>query len=195
MSTATVPEVYRESFRFRPEPAKPKTFFENMWQVLFCVLSFVSFVLTLVATPIDVYRDRGSSACVTMWGSRRTCGTNEYTPTDWGCADRENHIDAARAFSILSIILTFGSFVLGALLIARLFVYKRIIPAVISLGATMTLVLTWGCLAGVYHQKLCDDDPLSGVALRETHTYGVGFGLFVAAFCVQLITTVVELFI
>ncbi|ORC87750.1 amastin-like surface protein-like protein [Trypanosoma theileri] len=194
MSAGSVAEIYRESFRFRQEPHKHKNSRKQMLRILFCVLCFCSFVLSVVATPLDIFRDRSSSLCLTMWGGRATCSTNEYKPIDWGCSDRRSHINASRAFSILSILLSCIACILGVLLVFEIFLFRRIVPAVISLGASITLVLTWGCIAGVYNEMLCETEISPGTSLKGTYKYGAGFGIFVAAFCLQFVATIVEYF-
>ncbi|KAH9599388.1 Amastin surface glycoprotein [Trypanosoma melophagium] len=194
MSAGPVPEIYRESFRFRHEPRKKQNPRIRILRIVFCVLSFCSFALSVIGTPLDMFRVRSSSVCVTLWGSRATCGTNEYTPTDWGCSIRRSHINGARAFSILSILLSFVAFILGVLLVIEKIIFRRTVPAVISLGASITLVLTWGLVAGVYNQMLCETATSAGNSLKGTHKYGAGFGIIVTAFGLQFIATIVEFF-
>lgn len=202
MSMASVPDVYRQSFQFRPQ--KPVISSRRQkFRYIFLVLACVAFLLLIIGTPLEMFRSRYSSTCVTLWGSRPTCGSSRYDPTDWGCSSRNSKVNAARAFCIVSLILSALSILTGVLLALQVgfLANRHLIPALLSLSTVLTLLIAWACVAGIYNESQCEviDEAtgtvvVEGTALKEVYKYGAGFGLLVASWCLQVIATAFESF-
>ncbi|KAK7196204.1 Amastin surface glycoprotein [Novymonas esmeraldas] len=169
----------------------------NVFLAIAClVLEAIVFILTVVGTPIDVFRSRapafaGVRACYSMWGSKR-CGnyranSPKSTFKGFPSSGIEKTMNAASAFAIISIFLTLVAMVLTVLLVCKCIF--RVIPGIFSVLAFVTLLVCWACMAGAYNKSY---GP--GLRIKRGYSYTGGFGLIVAAWCLQTVEMILVFF-
>ena len=167
---------------------------EKLATFLFLGTSVFAFCFTVMATPIDIFRNTVS--CYTLWGYKADCGTVPYTslPADWGtCGLVLLRWRFAEAFSIISIFFTFATVVL-ILLELRTACAPLLfrISSIASGGlASASLLIVWGLIVGFYETTYCPTFSRFG---ETNYDYGAGFGLFVTAFVLIFIGTGVQSF-
>lgn len=176
----------------------------------------IAFVLTVVATPLDVFRARADNtflgdttfrACYSLWGYKK-CGAHSTAkhftmgttlinlPEDgWLCSEHKNVMRAAASFSIISVFFTLVALIVGAL--ALMEVLSGALAGVCGVFAMTMLLICWACTAGTYH-KSCNLRSftsgfvsLSGVhSTKREYRFGAGMGVMVAAWCLEVIGAV-----
>jgi hypothetical protein len=152
----------------------------------------VALVLVVIATPEGVFQEINGTNCITLWGRKEDCNSNNYVckTNDCGtCSEFTQRMNAAAAFAIISIaslLLTLGMTLLG---LTKRLPSMKLISAVFGLGTASFLIIVFALEGSLYNQLLC------GVSIRNTavYQYGAGFGLTVTAFCVVLIGSVLQL--
>lgn len=164
--------------------------------IIFCILQFITFLFTLVGTPLGQYQAKGSinsiadffnTGCITMWGRKTRCRDTKNLSYPYACDKDATAMRAARAFAIISIIVTLITLILGFLLALKT-VGVKFIPAIFAIIGMITLLITWTCVAGVFHHKCM------GTKLSKTYNLSAGFGLIVTAWCLQFINMILAFF-
>ncbi|KAK7196205.1 Amastin surface glycoprotein [Novymonas esmeraldas] len=169
----------------------------NVFLAIAClVLEAIVFILTVVGTPIDVFRSRGPASasvhvCYSMWGVKE-CGNHKTNPINapykgFPSSGIEKTMNAASAFAIISIFLTLVALVLTVLLVFKCIF--RVIPGIFSVLAFVTLLVCWACMAGAYNKNYG-----AGLRIKTGYTYVGGFGLIVTAWCVQTVEMILVFF-
>lgn len=72
----------------------------------------------------------------------------------FGCGQRRNNMTGAAVFAIVSIIVALVLVVWGLLMVLRV-CQSFLLPLILSLVGTATLLVYWACVAGVYNNKMC----------------------------------------
>lgn len=161
--------------------------------VVCLVIEAIVFVLTVVATPLDVFRSKTNANRIygtfSMWGAKRCGGLKTVSGLKYkgfGTSSNEKTMNAAAAFAIISIFTTLVALVLTVLLVCKCIF--RVIPGIFSAISFITLLVSWACMAGVFHMKV------DGVRLFSEYKLASAFGLMVAAWCLQTIEMVLVFF-
>ncbi|ORC88729.1 amastin-like surface protein-like protein [Trypanosoma theileri] len=156
--------------------------------LILCVLQGIVFSLILIATPLDVFRSWGMGSCYGLFGQKQ-CGVfgGAVLSTSWGCARRQTLMDVAAAFAIISILSSFSAAIMSVMSYFRM-VLLRLSLFIIHLFICITLLITWACIASVYHEAMC----WAGSGLGATHHYGPAFVMTVCAWVVQVFTVLLS---
>ncbi|KEG10156.1 amastin-like surface protein-like protein [Trypanosoma grayi] len=157
--------------------------------LIFLILQAIVFLAVLIATPLDIYRSLFSDACYTMWGYKPDCGS-ETIRTRWSCKQRRDTISTAAAFAIISIFLALINSALAALSLFCKMRLSNMILFLLSMLIVLTLMVCWACIANVYNEPMCDKKR--NKAIGDSYGYGVGFGLLLASWFVQILASVVS---
>ncbi|ORC88730.1 amastin-like surface protein-like protein [Trypanosoma theileri] len=154
--------------------------------LIFAFLQAAVFLLILFSTPLDVFRAWGIGGCYGFFGLKH-CGAFGGTiiSTSWGCSRRESTMDAAAAFAIISILSSCTATVMALLMYFRT-CFLRLSLFIVSLLTGITLLITWACVADVYHKPMCG----SGTGFGALYNYGPAFGLIVFTWILQVFAVI-----
>lgn len=151
------------------------------------VLHFLVFLFVLIATPLDVFKARQNSQfhdCASMFGWK-PCGARSVVD-GFHCGISGN-MNGAAAFAIISIFVTMASFVL--LMLSTFDVFKKSLIVLIVDGVgCLTILVSWGCVAGAYNLGTCVALPYSNISYN--YAYGPSFGLMVTAWVLEILAIV-----
>ncbi|XUY37206.1 amastin-like surface protein, putative [Leishmania panamensis] len=164
--------------------------------LVYVVLQFIAFLLVLVATPLDMFRFKPQvpnfRGCLTLWGFTNSCGSVLYNGTVYDvwdeCPRHLMRFHAAEAFAIISIFVYGTAFVLGVIMLFCCSILRWVCLGLNILGA-ITACIVWATMVVIYFNGEGNDCP----PLRRLTHYGAGFGLFVAAWVLNLINIFVLL--
>ncbi|KAK7197472.1 amastin-like protein [Novymonas esmeraldas] len=164
--------------------------------IIYAILQFVAFVLVLVGTPIDMFREKevdalGNTACLTLWGAKLKCYSTKYdakTNDLWAnCKPRLTRFRAAEAFALISIVLYGVACLFGFIMLCCCSCF-RWICLVFNIVGICTSCVTWACMVEAYYR---DQGPgITCAKFEGSLKYGAGFALFVAGWCVNIINIV-----
>lgn len=176
--------------------------FGRLSPIIFLSLEALTFLFCLIATPIAQFKPAISEffdidvGCFSLFGATAKCGGSVYIAKQkaaFGCSHRTNNMNAGAAFAIISILITLIT-VIFAVFILLSFWKSFMIPLILCAAATLTLLISWACVADVHNSRMCCtnslDEALSlmcGSMKSLGYTYGPGFGLMVVAWIIQLV--------
>lgn len=156
------------------------------------ITHFLIFLFVLIATPIDVFKARKNanfSGCASLFGWKK-CGAHGVA-SGFKCGIKSN-MGGAAAFAIISIFVTLAGFIL--LLLSTFDIFKRpLIVLVVDGVACLTMLISWGCVAGVYNQGTCVTLPYGSVSY--SYSYAGSFGLMVTAWVFEVLAIVGMFFV
>lgn len=171
----------------------------SVGSIIFTVIEVLVLAFCVIGTPIAQFKPKwGGTTCLTLWGSKNNCGSTKYNARKeyaFGCAQRKNNMTGAAVFAIVSIVVSFVLVVFGLLVVLNMCT-SFLLPLILSLLATATLLVCWACVAGVYNNSMCTScQPSStcfwGGKLKDAQwKYGAGFILILIAWCLQVINCV-----
>lgn len=151
------------------------------------VTHFLIFFFVVIATPVDVFKARSGasvSGCASLFGWKK-CGAHGVS-SGFKCGIKSN-MGGAAAFAIISIFVTLAGFVL--LLLSTLDIFKRpLIVLIVDGVACLTMLISWGCVAGAYNQGNCATLPYNSVSY--SYSYAGSFGLMVTAWVLEVLAIV-----
>lgn len=159
---------------------------------IYCLLEFIVLFCIVVGTPTAQFVPQGGGCgCFTMWGYKPNCGRTHYSSRGinaFGCGQRKDNMTASAVFAIASIAAVLLAFLYGALMYLKK-CSGFLIPALLTLIASATLLVCWACIAGVYNNSMCNCSNCSrgGKFKNLGYEYGFGFVLVVIAWCVQVL--------
>ncbi|CBZ41013.1 uncharacterized protein [Leishmania mexicana MHOM/GT/2001/U1103] len=169
----------------------------NVLLLVYIILQFIAFFFVLVATPIDMFRRKnvlpgGSFDCFTLWGYKRDCSSLHYLFTinkEFSqCPALLDGFRAAQAFAIISILVYGGAFVASfAILYGYSFI--RWVCLALNIVGIATLCVVWAAMVVAYKS----DDPKCSSLRDIGPRFGAGFVLFVIAWILDIINTVILL--
>ena len=165
----------------------------NLGNVVFLACFGVALVLTVVGTPMDIFKaNNGGSGCITLWGVKNDCTQSDYTTrvNDLPiCDNAKSRLRAGEAFALISIGLEVIGIIVALLGELASIGLMRWVAGGVGILTTGSLLITWGVVAAFWNQSVCDGVP----AYKDLNTwnYGSAFGLFVTSFCVVIIGTVI----
>lgn len=183
-------------------------------------LQVMAFVLTVIATPLDVFRnkhprsyipDSKQRACYSMWGYKR-CGprrsissfsvsgsTVPLPMSGYICAAYRSRLRASAAFSVVGIF--FALLTIVFIVLAMCKVMKTFVPALLALLSMVFLLVCWACMSGTYHKSCVWSHRGPGLIIvskkekmQDEYNYGAGFAIMVAAWGLELITSIMLFF-
>ncbi|CBZ27454.1 amastin-like surface protein-like protein [Leishmania mexicana MHOM/GT/2001/U1103] len=155
--------------------------------IIAAVLQLAAFLCVLVATPISQFDVKDGSGCYTFFGYKTACSLSalsEIGTAAFGCKQRRDTMSTGAAFAIISIFTTLVALVFMGLMLLRI-PCAMFPPLLFTCLSVFTTLISWACVASVYSMNMCN-----GPFYRFVH-YGPGFGLIVAAWCLQTINVVV----
>nr|AAG27283.1 amastin-like surface protein [Leishmania infantum] len=159
--------------------------------IIYVILQFIAFFFVLVGTPIDMFRDDtegmyGNTPCITLWGFQFDCYSVSYDNRSdhfWGgCHGRRDRFRAAQAFAILSVVVYGTAFVLGLFAVCWC-PFFRWVCLVLNIVGILTLCIVWASMVVTYYKDEGESCPQVGFFFA----YGVGFALFLVAWCLDII--------
>ncbi|GET88966.1 amastin-like surface protein-like protein [Leishmania tarentolae] len=148
----------------------------------FTLIHFVAWAFAFVATPTAQFQapDHG---CFTMWGYRKFCGDVPYDLTGdaaFGCARRTSTMRCGAAFGVIATAFGFAGLVSAILLNTQIQI-PAIIPFVLAAVCIPCTMISWACVASVYHLTMC------GNRFGSAYPYTAGFALMVASWGLEII--------
>ncbi|ORC88731.1 amastin-like surface protein-like protein [Trypanosoma theileri] len=151
--------------------------------LLLAIFQTIAFILIVVATPPDVFRSWDSNVCYSLFGEKKSCGRygGSVKSSSWGCERRESTMNAAAAFAIISIAFSLIATIMAFLAYFRL-CFVRLGLFIMTLLTAITLLISWACIADVYHKPMCG----SSAGLKSTYSYGPAFGLIVFTWVLEV---------
>lgn len=149
------------------------------------VCAFSALVLAVVGiSPLSLYSDNSSGACVTFWGYQTDCAKRTYDLElkDVMCPAAYRQIQTAAAFMIIGIAASAGSLVFAGLhytgkLGSNFLFYGVLFSATAHL---ISVALAWSAFA----TKLCDQTSFE---MRGGYRFGASFGLDVACLSIAFV--------
>ncbi|CAJ1992532.1 Amastin surface glycoprotein [Leishmania donovani] len=166
--------------------------------IVYVVLQFAAFLLVLAGTPLDIFRGVAPEilghkmVCVTLFGLKVDCYNKTYLETTeelWAdCFNRLNRFHAAQAFAIISILVYFAAFTFGLLLLFCCPCLRWVCLA-LNVAGILTLCVVWAAMVVTYYT----DDSADCVKAKDEFTFGIGFDLLMAAWCLDIINMIVML--
>lgn len=164
--------------------------FMSYLPLLLAILHGIIFLFVLVATPVDVFKGKSGSHlneenfCASMFGWKR-CGSHPVT-TGFHCGIK-NNMGGAAAFAIISIFVTLATLILYILTIFDIF-KRPLILLLMDAIACLTILISWGCVAGAYNQGKCEGLPRNSV--RSNYNLAGSFGLMVTSWVLQVVAII-----
>ncbi|CBZ41015.1 uncharacterized protein [Leishmania mexicana MHOM/GT/2001/U1103] len=167
---------------------------DNVLLLVYIILQFIAFFFVLVATPIEIFRlegPPGNTVCITLWGRKVPCTSLGYTffhERIWiDCRNRLYRFRAAQAFAIISILVYGGAF-FASFAILYGYSFIRWVCLALNIVGIATLCVVWAAMAVTYNKRegIC-------ITIKDEGTYGAGFVLFVIAWILDIINTVILL--
>lgn len=174
--------------------------------------SSIIFLFLITSAPISQFRGTGLKvasdgtmtgasklSCVSVWGLKNDCGLNDYNyrPASMECARGKQLFQAAEAFYIIAVIVSLVASIMCALYFMGL--RMKILLYVLSVAETVFALLPWACMTGVWYANFCDSSEVTidnaigkldgvpyGKLLRDHFATSAGYGLTVAAWCIQV---------
>ncbi|CBZ24104.1 putative amastin-like protein [Leishmania mexicana MHOM/GT/2001/U1103] len=159
--------------------------------ILYALLQFLAFLFVLVATPIDMFRPKGTSRfastqCLTLWGEKMECFNTVYTRSSdelWAnCTDRRIVFRASEALAVISIFVYALAFILGFIMLFCCFCLRWVCLTLNIIGS-VTLSVVWVLMVVVYYT----DDVNGCQRLMKWFQFGLGFILLVSAWCLDVL--------
>ncbi|GET90691.1 surface protein amastin, putative [Leishmania tarentolae] len=172
--------------------------------------SCIVFVFLVTSAPISQFRGKGINAsatggaskltCVTVWGLKNDCDTNnyDYRPTSMGCARAKQLFQVSEAFYIIAVIVSFLSCLMCGLYFIG--IKAKVLLIVLAIFEAVFALIPWVCMTSLWYNNYCGGSPVNlnktngkldgvphGFMLRETFRISAGYGLTVAAWCIQVI--------
>lgn len=168
-------------------------FLGNFGGIIFTVLEVIVLAFTVIGTPIAQFKPRygGGKYCYTLFGFKSDCGSTTYNARGkaaFGCAQRKNNMVGGAVFAIASIVFSLILVIYGLMVVLGRCM-SFILPVILSILTTATLLVCWACVAGVYNNRMCKNQAADG-KYKTGAKYGAGFILIVIAFVVQAINCV-----
>ncbi|CAJ1992523.1 amastin-like surface protein [Leishmania donovani] len=169
----------------------------NITVIVYVVVQFVAFLLVLVGTPLDIFRERNpssgvSSACITLFGLKGQCSSLLYTRTTdmlWEeCPPRIPRFRLAQGCAIISIFVYGGAFMLGFILLFCCSLLRWVCLALNVVGM-VTSCIVWAAMARTYNQH----DGETCEPMKTSSRYGAGFALFVVAWILDTLNIILLL--
>lgn len=159
--------------------------------IICLIIEAVIFLFTIVGTPIDAFRGKvtymGYRSCYSMWGAKR-CGAHKVPSGQvnkgFPCKKTRDTMNAAAAFSIFSLFMTLVTMVMCILLVCKCL--TKLVPAILGIVCVITLLIVWACQAGAFHQRCTS----MSAKISESMNYAGSFGLFITAWCLQIVNVV-----
>ncbi|ORC88732.1 amastin-like surface protein-like protein [Trypanosoma theileri] len=152
--------------------------------LLLAILQAIGFILIVVATPLDLLHTWGTDVCYGLFGEKKSCGVYgvSITNTSWGCTRRKVTMIIAASFGIASILFSLIATIMAFLQYFRVFLLRWGL-FIITLMTNITLLVTWACVADVFHRRMCG----GSTGLGAVYFYGPAFGLIVFTWALELI--------
>ncbi|KAK7200009.1 surface protein amastin [Novymonas esmeraldas] len=173
--------------------------------------SCIVFVLLITSAPISQFRGKGIGSgtgaskltCVTVWGVKNDCNTNDYDhrPAGMACGRAKQLFQASEAFYIISVIVALLATIMSSVFFMG--IRMRVMLYVVAAAEVVFALIPWACMTAIWYSNYCGGsgvtiDPTIGKAdgvpfgkvLRDSFVTSAGYGLTVAAWCIQVITLV-----
>lgn len=172
--------------------------------------SCIVFMFLVTSAPISQFRGRGINAsatdgasklsCVTAWGLKNDCNSNnyDYRPKSIECADVERLFYVSEAFYIVAIIVSFLSCLMSGLYFIGM--KAKVLLVLLAVLEVVVVLIPWVCMTVVWYSEYCGGSTVNintsngkadgvpyGFVLRESFKASAGYGLTVAAWCIQVI--------
>nr|ABI79069.1 amastin [Leishmania donovani] len=172
--------------------------------------SCIVFVFLVTSAPISQFRGKGIHAsadggaskltCVTVGGLKNDCNTNnyDYRPTSMGCARAKQLFQVSEAFYIIAVIVSFLSCLMCGLYFIG--IKAKVLLIVLAIFEAVFALIPWVCMTSLWHNNYCGGSPVNlnrtngkldgvphGAMLRDIFRISAGYGLTVAAWCIQVI--------
>lgn len=204
-----------------------------MGTLIFTVVECAVFLLLLVGIPLAQFKARPMQYCLnqsssvssfascienldiampcyTMWGYKENCAGTAYIARGiaaFECPRRRNTMNAAAAFSIISLFLCIA-IALGGLMLYTNSCQSILVVLVLTVIAVFTHLISWACVADVYNSRMCGladmlDGGIDGNYVnyfgwsdlgtrgKDAFSLGSGFALLVISWCAQLVNCVI----
>lgn len=183
----------------------------NVAMNLLC--STIVFLFLITSAPISQFRGKGIKtaadgtvtgasklSCVSVWGLKNDCGLDEYSfrPASMGCGRGKQLFQASEAFYIVSVIVALVSCIMSALYFMG--IRMKILLMVLAVAETVFSLIPWACMTGLWYASFCNSTEVTvastngkpdgipyGKLLRENFSTSAGYGLTIAAWCIQLV--------
>lgn len=179
------------------------------------VCSAIVFLFLITSAPISQFRGKGLKAsgnstigaskmsCISVWGLKNDCSMNDYSyrPGDMKCARGKQLFQAAEAFYIIAVIVSLLASIMGGLYFMG--IRLKILLIVLAIGELLFSLIPWACMTGVWYANFCDSSEVVvnrtlgkpegipyGKLLRDDFSTSAGYGLTIAAWCIQLVGTI-----
>lgn len=155
--------------------------------LLLTILHGIIFLFMLIATPVDVFKAKGSAQvqdshrCASIFGWK-PCGSHGVSE-GFHCGIK-SHMGGAAAFAIISIFATLATFILYILALVEVF-KRALVLLIMDLVCFFTILICWACVAGAYNSVKCYGLPFDYV--HFSYSYAGSFGLSVTSWVLQII--------
>jgi hypothetical protein len=182
----------------------------NVAMNLLC--SSIVFLLLITSAPISQFRGKGlkvvgnsttgvsKQSCVSVWGLKNDCSVNDYSfrPATMKCARGKQLFQASEAFYIISVIVALVASIMGGLYFIG--IKMKILLMVLAVAEAVFSLIPWACMTGVWYASFCNSSEVTvnhtigkpdgipyGKLMRDNFSTSAGYGLTVAAWCIQMI--------
>ncbi|KAL7696856.1 surface protein amastin [Lotmaria passim] len=175
--------------------------------------SSIVFLFLITSAPISQFRGKGIKtasdgttsgvsklSCVSVWGLKNDCSVNDYTyrPASMNCARGKQLFQAAEAFYIISVIVSLLATILGGVYFIG--IRMKVLLMALAVAEAVFSLIPWACMTGVWYASFCNSSEVTvdtlgkpdgipyGKLLRNGFSTSAGYGLTVAAWCIQMIS-------
>ncbi|KPA83087.1 putative surface protein amastin [Leptomonas pyrrhocoris] len=176
------------------------------------VCSTIVFLFLITSAPISQFRGKGiktaadgtvsgasKMSCLTVWGLKNDCSINDYhfRPASMTCARGKQLFQASEAFYIISVIVSLVSSIMGGLYFMG--IRMKVLLMVLAVAEVVFALIPWACMTGVWYASFCNSSEVTvdrtigkpdgipyGKLLRQDFETSAGYGLTIAAWCIQL---------
>lgn len=175
--------------------------------------SSIVFLFLITSAPISQFRGKGIKtasdgtvtgasklSCVSVWGLKNDCGLNEYQyrPSSMDCARGKQLFQASEAFYIIAVIVSLVASIMSCVYFIGL--RMKILLFALAVAEAVFALIPWACMTGVWYANFCNSTEVTvnrtigkpngipyGKLLRQDFVASAGYGLTIAAWCIQVV--------
>ncbi|KAG5473077.1 hypothetical protein CUR178_02995 [Leishmania enriettii] len=177
---------------------------------LYLLCSCTVFLFLVTSAPISQFRGQGirsdgtggasKLSCVTVWGLKNDCNRNDYDyrPTSIECALPKDLFQASEAFYIVAVLVSLLSCLMGGLHFMG--IKAKLLLILLAVLEVVLALIPWACMTAVWYSDYCNGSTVTinattgksdgvpyGSVLRSSFKISAGYGMTVAAWCIQVI--------
>ena len=156
---------------------------------LFLVGSLIAIVFTIIAANQYIFVKKvGNDYMRVSWWHIDSRSSNVYSRNGFSCDKMKQYMNGGGALDIISIILGAIAILLG---VAQLTSAKlRVAASAVNLLASLMMLVSWALGVGAFYKKFCN---ATQTPEEQDFRLATGAGLMIAAWCLTLLISIINL--